>query len=122
MSNVTVNSANGDFSATSLAQVINTPTVNKLVVQSWLEKAGEQDFHASVATANLFSAGRKSTLVFCVNLHHLRELTNTFRAAGVNAAYIHAGTPAAERKALIGAFKSGEFPVLLNVGESEQSP
>ncbi|GJE87676.1 DEAD/DEAH box helicase [Phanerochaete sordida] len=99
LSNVTVNSANGDFSATSLAQVINTPTVNRLVVQSWLEKA----------------AGRKSTLVFCVNLHHLRELTNTFRAAGVNAAYIHAGTPTAERKALISAFKGGEFPVLLNV-------
>ncbi|EKM61106.1 uncharacterized protein PHACADRAFT_156288 [Phanerochaete carnosa HHB-10118-sp] len=99
LSNVTLNSLNGDFSATSLAHVINTPTVNQLVVQSWLDKA----------------ASRKSTLVFCVSLHHLRELTNAFRTAGVNAAYIHCGTPAAERKSLISAFKRGDFPVLLNV-------
>ena len=55
--------------------------------------------------------------MFCVNLAHVRELTNTFRAAGVNAAYIYSGTPASERKALITAFKAGEFPVLLNCGE-----
>ncbi|KIP11377.1 hypothetical protein PHLGIDRAFT_83369 [Phlebiopsis gigantea 11061_1 CR5-6] len=98
LSDVTVNSRSGDFNATSLAHVINTPTVNKLVVQSWLDRATD----------------RKSTLVFCVNLAHVGELTTTFRSAGVNAAYIHAGTPAAERKALIASFKAGEFPVLLN--------
>ena len=52
-----------------------------------------------------------------MNLAHVRELTNMFRSAGVNAAYIHAGTPAAERKALITSFKAGEFPVLLNCGK-----
>ncbi|KAI0348569.1 P-loop containing nucleoside triphosphate hydrolase protein [Trametopsis cervina] len=96
--NVTINSKSGDFNATSLAHVINTPSVNKLVVQAWLDRA----------------ATRKSTLVFCVNIAHLRELTNAFREAGVDARYIHAGTPAAERKDLIRAFRAGEFPVLLN--------
>ena len=40
LSNVTVNTRTGDFNATSLAHVINTETVNKLVVQTWLDRAG----------------------------------------------------------------------------------
>lgn len=62
-------------------------------------------------------AQRRSTLVFCVNLAHVRDLTATFREAGVDARYVHAGTPAAERKALIADFRAGAFPVLLNCGE-----
>ena len=56
--------------------------------------------------------------MFCVNLAHLRELTNTYREVGIDARYVYAGTSAKERKALIDAFRAGEFPVLLNVGES----
>lgn len=37
---VTVSTHNGDFSARSLAHVINTETLNKLVVQTWLDRAG----------------------------------------------------------------------------------
>lgn len=39
--NVTVNSKSGDFNATSLAHIINTDTVNNLVVQAWLDRAGK---------------------------------------------------------------------------------
>ena len=39
LSNVTVNSKTGDFNATSLAHIINTDTVNNLVVQAWLDRA-----------------------------------------------------------------------------------
>ncbi|KAI0032731.1 P-loop containing nucleoside triphosphate hydrolase protein [Vararia minispora EC-137] len=95
---VTINSHSGDFNATSLAHVINTGTVNKLVVQAWMDKAHD----------------RKSTLVFCVNLAHVRDLTNTFRAFGVDARYLHAGTPAMDRKELVSAFRRGEYPVLVN--------
>lgn len=42
LSGVTVNSKSGDFNATSLAHVINTVTINSLVVQSWLDRAGEE--------------------------------------------------------------------------------
>jgi len=41
LSNVTVNARTGDFNPTSLSQVINTETVNTLVVQTWLDRAGE---------------------------------------------------------------------------------
>ena len=37
---VTINSATGDYNPTSLASVINTETLNSLVVQTWLDKSG----------------------------------------------------------------------------------
>ncbi|KAH9044720.1 P-loop containing nucleoside triphosphate hydrolase protein [Lactarius pseudohatsudake] len=99
LKDVTINTHSGDFSATSLAHVINTETINKLVVQTWLDRAASK---------------RKSTLVFAVNVAHVRALTKTFQLAGIDARYLYAGTPSAERVASIDAFKSGEFPVLLN--------
>ena len=123
LSNVTLNGRNGDFNATSLAHVINKPTVNKLVVQSWLEKAGKRVASSRVrgGSSHDISAGRRSTLAFCVTLTHVRDLTNAFREVGVNAAYVYSGTPAAERKALIAAFMREEIPVLLNCGRPSWS-
>lgn len=68
--------------------------------------------------SNYYTAKRKTTLVFCVNLVHLSALTQAFRDAGVDARYVYAGTPATERKELIDTFRKGGFPVLLNVGQS----
>ena len=64
----------------------------------------------------LLAPERKSTLVFCVNLAHVGQLTQTFRSAGIDARYVHSGTPMAERRALIEGFKAGVYPVLLNCG------
>ncbi|KAJ7786259.1 P-loop containing nucleoside triphosphate hydrolase protein, partial [Mycena metata] len=99
LKNVTVNSRTGDFNPTSLAQVVNTETVNNMVVKTWLDKAGPT---------------RKSTLIFCVNVAHVEALTQTFRAFGTDARYLFSGTPMAERKALITSFKAGQYPVLIN--------
>ena len=63
------------------------------------------------------SATRKSTLVFCVNLAHVRELTKKFREYGVDARYVYSRTAAVEREALVRSFKAGLFPVLVNCGE-----
>ena len=48
---VTVRTNNGDFSPRSLAHVINTETLNKLVVQTWLDRAGwsSRSVHALLA-------------------------------------------------------------------------
>ncbi|KAG9314319.1 P-loop containing nucleoside triphosphate hydrolase protein [Chiua virens] len=51
----TLNSRTGDFNASSLAHIINTDTINSLVVRAWLDRA---------------ASDRKSTLVFCVNVAH----------------------------------------------------
>ncbi|KAL1748461.1 P-loop containing nucleoside triphosphate hydrolase protein, partial [Schizophyllum fasciatum] len=98
LNEVTVNARSGDFNAASLARVINTPTVNDLVVRTWLHRAAQ----------------RKSTLVFCVSIAHVESLTQAFRSYGVDARYVYSGTPASERRALIAAFRGGEFPVLIN--------
>ncbi|KAJ6519770.1 P-loop containing nucleoside triphosphate hydrolase protein [Mycena sanguinolenta] len=99
LKNVTVNTRTGDFNPSSLAQVVNTETVNNMVVKSWLDKAGST---------------RKSTLVFCVNVAHVEALTQTFRAYGIDARYVFSGTPVSERQALIASFRAGQFPVLIN--------
>ncbi|KAI0639485.1 P-loop containing nucleoside triphosphate hydrolase protein [Trametes polyzona] len=98
LSDVTVNSRTGEFNPTSLAHVVNTSSVNELVVRTYLDKA----------------ADRKSTLVFCVNIAHVVSLTAAFREAGVDARYIHANTPAHERKSLVEDFRGGKYPVLVN--------
>lgn len=65
----------------------------------------------------MFAIGqRQSTLVFCVNIAHIRALTKAFQDFGVDARHLHSGTPAAERHALITAFKAGQYPVLVNCG------
>jgi ATP-dependent helicase IRC3 len=40
LSAVTVSSRSGDFQASSLAHVINTESINELVLKTWLDKAG----------------------------------------------------------------------------------
>ncbi|KZW02674.1 P-loop containing nucleoside triphosphate hydrolase protein [Exidia glandulosa HHB12029] len=98
LSNVTLSGVSGDFNPTSLAHVVNTETINHLVLQAWIDRA----------------SARKSTLIFCVNLAHVRDLTEVFRQAGIDARYLHSGTPPKERMDLLTAFRAGEFPVLVN--------
>ena len=75
-------------------------------------------FPACIAVSSYFHGAdnRKSTLVFCVNLSHVRDLTQTFRDAGIDARYVHSKTPAAERRSLVEGFKTGKYPVLVNCG------
>ncbi|KAJ5918645.1 ATP-dependent helicase IRC3 [Penicillium verhagenii] len=90
----------GDFALGSLSQAVNTASTNNITVRTWM--------------AN--SQGRKSTLVFCVDVEHARQLTATFREHGVDARYITATTHKNVRSEQLEAFKNQEFPVLLNCG------
>lgn len=120
LKDVTINSRTGDFQASSLAHIVNTETINNLVVQAWLDRActySEFQKHKVSAYSNPFIASnRKSTLVFCVNLAHVRQLTNSFREFGIDARQLHSNTPANERRTLISEFKAGHYPVLVNCG------
>ncbi|TFK41214.1 P-loop containing nucleoside triphosphate hydrolase protein [Crucibulum laeve] len=98
LKDVTINTRTGDFNPTSLAHVINTDTINDLVVKTWIDRA----------------ATRKSTLIFCVNIAHVHALTQHFRKYGIDARYVYSETPVTERKALVAAFRAGQFPVLIN--------
>ena len=62
------------------------------------------------------AAGRKSTLIFCVDLAHVSDLTATFRQHGIDARFITGDTPKQIRGESLDAFRNGEYPVLLNCG------
>ncbi|KAK4100870.1 P-loop containing nucleoside triphosphate hydrolase protein [Parathielavia hyrcaniae] len=90
----------GDFDADSLSRAVNTVELNDIVVRAWLAKA----------------AGRKSTLVFCVDLSHVAALTQRYRHYGIDARFVTGDTPTRDRAERLDAFKNGEFPVLINCG------
>jgi ATP-dependent helicase IRC3 len=52
--------------------------------------------------------------VFCVDLAHVHELANAFRAAGIDARAVSSKTKPAERRKLVEDFRAGVFPVLVN--------
>ncbi|PCG95565.1 Hypothetical protein PENO1_059250 [Penicillium occitanis (nom. inval.)] len=92
--------SSGDFATRALSEAVNTATVNDVTVRSWLTHASD----------------RKSTLVFCVDTEHVRQLTETFRDNGIDARYITANTPRQTRNEELESFKQGKYPVLLNCG------
>lgn len=100
LSKVRLKGARGDFQVGSLSKAVNTRENNNLTVQAWLARA----------------SGRKSTLVFCVDLAHVADLTATFREHGIDAQYITGDTAKPARSKKLDAFKAMEYPVLLNCG------
>jgi ATP-dependent helicase IRC3 len=92
--------ANGDFQTAALSNAINTDETNELVIKSWMAKARD----------------RHSTLIFCVDLSHVTNLTAKFREYGVDAQFVTGDTPPKVRSARIDEFRNGSFPVLLNCG------
>lgn len=100
LSKVRSNAREGDFQINDLSEAVNNHDANQITVQAWLEKAKD----------------RKATLVFCVDLNHVRDLTAMFRAFGIDARFITSDTDKRTRSDRFEAFKKGEFPVLLNCG------
>lgn len=92
--------ANGDFQPGELSKAINTESTNEITVRAWLARA----------------RNRKSTIVFCVSLAHVSGLMETFRKHGIDARSITGDTAKQIRSERLDAFKSGQFPVLLNCG------
>ncbi|KAJ4270309.1 putative ATP-dependent helicase IRC3 [Fusarium torreyae] len=90
----------GDYLPGELSKAVNTSEINDITVRSWMAKA----------------PGRKSTLVFCVDVAHVVELTDRFRKHGFDARYVTGETPKIERGETLDSFRKGEFPVLVNCG------
>jgi ATP-dependent helicase IRC3 len=93
-------SASGDFQPGELSRAVNTSQINDITVRTWLAKA----------------QGRNSTLIFCVDVAHVTDLTQAFLNRGIQAKFVTGDTPKVERSKRLEAFKAGEFPVLLNCG------
>lgn len=93
-------SASGDFLTSSLSEAVNTNETNLVTVRAWLARA----------------KGRRSTIVFCVDVEHIKSLAAMFRQHGVDAQFVTGDTPKAIRGARLDAFREHKFPVLLNCG------
>lgn len=93
-------STSGEFNQSSLAAQVDRPEVTDLAVEAWLSKA----------------RARRSTIVFAINIKHIHSIVDHFKAAGVDARYVHEKVRAREREATLVAFRNGEFPVLVNCG------
>ena len=90
----------GDFQTGDLSKAVNTAETNEFTVRAWMSRA----------------ASRNSTLVFCVDLAHVSDLTAAFRKNGVDAKFITGDIPNQIRSERLDAFRNGEYPVLLNCG------
>ena len=92
--------SSGDFQVGDLSKAVNKSEINEITVRAWLARAKD----------------RRSTLVFCVDLAHVSDLTATFRRHGIDARFITGDTQKDIRHERLDAFKGGEFPILLNCG------
>lgn len=102
LTHVPVTSTTGDFSQPKLAAATNNAKRNQLIVDSWRALAHE--------------SGRKSTLVFGVDVQHTADLQAAFVANGIEAYHVHGGTKKLERSEILADFRAQEFPVLINCG------
>lgn len=93
-----VHTRHGELAEDELAETIDTPGRNELIVRSWQQHARE----------------RRRTVAFCINVAHAEHLRDAFRAAGIAAECIVGETPADERARLFDAFHRGDLPVLTN--------
>ncbi|KAJ1942746.1 DEAD DEAH box helicase [Kickxella alabastrina] len=90
----------GDFAPGALSSAVNTEERNVAVVKA----------HQTLA------AGRRSTLVFAVDVRHAKDLALAFVHFGVPAAAVLGTTPVAERERLLAEFRAGTLGVLVNCG------
>ncbi|KAG5362292.1 putative ATP-dependent helicase IRC3 [Yarrowia sp. C11] len=94
--------AAGDFKTSSLSKVVNTDKMNSLVFRTWKNMTQKH--------------GYKSTIVFCVDVQHVKDLVELFRAQGVNAEGVTGTTKPKTRESIIEEFKNGDIPVIFNCG------
>lgn len=87
----------GDFATGDLSEAVNTPYINSLVVQKYLE----------------YGAGLPS-IGFTVDIQHSEDLAKTFRHHGLKFEAISSNTPKALRKELIAAHRNMELTGLVS--------
>jgi superfamily II DNA or RNA helicase len=87
----------GDFLAGDLAEVIDTPERNQLIVDAYLEHA--QD---------------RKAVVFCVDVQHAQNVAEAMENSGISCKAVYGDMPEDERRETLSAFNAGEIRVLTN--------
>jgi len=76
---------------------------------------GPAELAQSPLDAYLAHGRGRPTLVFARNVELANDYTAAFRAAGVDAQCIHGETPWSDRIRMLGEYRAGRIPVLVNV-------
>ena len=92
-----IKTVDGDFQASSLAELMDTPELISLVVEAYKQ-------HAEYL----------STICFTTSIKHAGNIAEAFNKAGVIAESVSGETPKDLRDNLISKFKNGEISVLAN--------
>jgi ATP-dependent helicase IRC3 len=87
----------GDFVESQLASVVNTPSRNRLVTNSYLRLSS-----------------RRRAIVFCVDVQHAKDVCEAFVDAGIRAAAVWGEMPRDDRRQTLAQFAKGEISVLTN--------
>lgn len=87
----------GDYNLGQLADTVNTPARNLLIVRQWMKLS--QD---------------RQTVAFTVDIEHARDLAAAFESEGVSAQALWGDDPLRQEK--LQAHKAGEIKVLCNCG------
>ncbi|PUU72209.1 hypothetical protein B9Z19DRAFT_1012006 [Tuber borchii] len=92
--------ATGDFDIRGLGQAVNTYMANQALIKAWIDRASE----------------RKSTLVFCIDIAHVRSIMLKSRAHGIDARDVTSKTSTQVHRECLKEFKAGKFPVMVTCG------
>jgi ATP-dependent helicase IRC3 len=89
-----------DYQLRELSRRVNIPSRNNAIVNTW----------------RLYKDKVRCTLVFAVDIAHVKALCEQFRQSGHHAEEITSKTTRVERRRLLDEFRSGSFPILVNCG------
>lgn len=93
-----VGMSKGDFIASELSRVVNTPERNQLIVDNYIEHA----------------LNRQKALAFCVDVQHAKELAYAFQERGIEAQAVYGAMTDDERSEAIQGFSKGQYKILTN--------
>lgn len=100
--------------------LVNTDGLRKIAgdfVTADLEQLmSERAIYGDVISAyRRFAPGERS-IAYCVSVRHAGQMASAFRAAGIRAESLSAGTLPKRRREILEDFRGGKFDVLCNVG------
>lgn len=92
-----VRSDGGDYVVSQLSKVMNTPHVNRAVVEAWMTYGHD-----------------RKCLVFACDVEHASALAQEFRDAGYPALHVDGTMKPKQRKEALDAFREGSIKLLVN--------
>jgi ATP-dependent helicase IRC3 len=87
----------GDFVESQLAEIVNNPSRNNLLVKAYRELAN----------------GRRA-IVFCVDVAHAQDVHHVFSESDIASAAVWGDMPKEKRQAALSQFSSGEIDIVTN--------